>query len=58
MKDLLFVLPLSTSLPEFKQRICDTLQFVKCETLQPIWQELAYCNDIIPVTKGIHIKHL
>ncbi len=47
----MFIPPLPSSLPELKQRICDALLTVNSETLQRVWQELAYRNDIIQLTK-------
>ncbi len=54
----MLILHLPTSLPELEQHIFDALQTVNNETSQRGWQELAYRNDIVRVTKGSHIEHL
>ncbi len=41
-----------------QQRICDALQTVNSETLQRVWQELAYRNGFIRVTKGSYIHNI
>ena len=58
VKDLVYVPPLPTSIPELKVRIRTAIETITADKLQTVWHELDYRVDVCRITKGAHIEHL
>jgi hypothetical protein len=58
VKDKGFVLPVSVTLDDLKQRITTATAGVDEDMLRRVWQEFHYRVDIYCVTKGAYIEHL
>jgi len=58
VKDLVYVPPLPTRIPELKVRMRTAIETITADVLQTVWNELDYRVDVCRITKGAHIEHL
>ncbi|GFX94131.1 1-phosphatidylinositol 4,5-bisphosphate phosphodiesterase epsilon-1 [Trichonephila clavipes] len=58
IKNCLLVPPLPADLPDLRHRIEVAVARITLDTLNKVWNELAYRLDVFRVTNGAHIEHL
>jgi hypothetical protein len=58
VKDEVFVPPITTGIPDLKNKITAAVEISTPDMQIRMWQELDYCLDVCRVTKGAHIEHL
>ncbi|GFV64127.1 hypothetical protein TNCV_1220181 [Trichonephila clavipes] len=56
--DCVYVTPLPAKLPDLRQRIEAAVERITSDTLNKVWDELAYRLHLCRVTNGAHIEHL